>query len=351
MITREPLAGNPAVPAAAPLREAAPAWQRALGDAVGSLGELLDLLGLPVEALPGGLAGAREAARDFPLRVPRGFVARMRAGDPADPLLLQVLPTAAELAPLPGWGADPLGELAMTPATGVLHKYRGRALLVTTGACAVHCRYCFRRHFPYGDHAAKAEGWREALDYLAGDPSVEEVILSGGDPLSVSDAALARLAEGLAAIPHLQRLRLHTRLPVVLPERVDDRLVAWLGGGRLAPVVVLHANHAQELDGAVAEAVARLRGAGAMVLNQSVLLAGVNDSVAALADLSRALFACGVTPYYLHALDRVAGAAHFDVPLGRARELVRALRAELAGYLVPRLVREEPGAPSKLPVE
>jgi EF-P beta-lysylation protein EpmB len=327
-------------------RSSAPPWQRALAGGVGSVGELLDLLELPAELLPGGLA----AARAFPLRVPRGFVARMRPGDPADPLLLQVLPAAAELAAVPGFGPDPLAEAAATAATGILHKYRGRALLVTTGACAIHCRYCFRRHFPYGEQAGKGNAWRRAVAYLAADPSVEEVILSGGDPLALGDDHLAPLAAALAEIPHLRRLRVHTRLPVVLPERVDEGLLAWLGGTRLAPVVVLHANHARELDASVAAAVGRLRSTGAAVLNQSVLLAGVNDSAIALADLSRALFACGVLPYYLHLLDRVAGAAHFEVPEARARDLMAELRSELPGYLVPQLVREEPAAASKLPL-
>ena len=298
---------------------------------------------------------ADAAARDFPLRVPRGFVARMRRGDPADPLLLQVLPTAAELVAAPGYTADPLVEVdesaAASPVPGVLHKYRGRALLLVTGACGVHCRYCFRRHFPYGEHAPRGDGWERALEWLAANPAVEEVILSGGDPLAVSDEKLAWLVEALDAIPHLRRLRVHTRMPVVLPERVDDALVAWLGGSRLSTVVVLHANHAQEIDGTVSAAIARLRAAGAAVLNQAVLLAGVNDSVAAQCELSRALFDAGALPYYLHLLDRVAGAAHFEVPEARARELLHGVMAELPGYLVPRLVREVPGAPFKVPLE
>jgi len=330
-------------------------WQRTLGDAVSSVGELLDLVGLAAADLPPPLRPAAAAARDFPLRVPRGFVARMRPGDPADPLLLQVLPTAAELAPASGYTADPLAEVdeaaAASPVPGVLHKYRGRALLLVTGACGIHCRYCFRRHFPYGEHAAQGDGWRRALDWLAANPAVEEVILSGGDPLAVSDEKLARLVEALDAIPHLRRLRVHTRMPVVLPERVDDALVSWLGGTRLSTVVVLHANHAQEIDGTVSAAIARLRAAGAAVLNQAVLLAGVNDSVAAQCELSRALFGAGALPYYLHLLDRVAGAAHFEVPEARARELLHGVMAELPGYLVPRLVREVPGAPFKVPLE
>jgi L-lysine 2,3-aminomutase len=321
-------------------------WQRALRDAVRDPAELLRLLELDAALLP----GARQAAQAFALRVPRGFVARMRRGDPDDPLLRQVLPLGRELAPAPGFGADPLGELAARRAPGVLHKYEGRALLVLTGACAVHCRYCFRRHFPYGEASPAPGQWEPALDYLAGAPGLSEVILSGGDPLTLPDARLAELARRLAAIPHLRRLRVHTRLPVVLPERVDAALLDWLCGTRLAPVLVIHANHANELDGAVRDALGRLRARGVALLNQSVLLRGVNDTAGALAGLSEALFDAGVLPYYLHLLDRVAGAAHFDVGEAEARALMDALRARLPGYLVPRLVREVAGAPYKLPV-
>jgi EF-P beta-lysylation protein EpmB len=322
-----------------------PAWQRALGEAVSSVGELLDLLELPSELLPAGTA----AGRDFPLRVPRRMLARMRRGDPRDPLLLQVLPAAAELRGLPGWERDPLVEAAVSPVPGVLHKYAGRALLLVTGACGVHCRYCFRRHFPYAEHAARS-AWPEAIAYLRRERSLGEVILSGGDPLALPDERLAELARELAGIPHLHTLRVHTRMPVVIPERVDAALLAWLGGSRLRPVVVLHANHPHELDDEVATAVGRLRAAGTLVLNQAVLLAGVNDEAETLVALSQRLFACGALPYYLHLLDRVAGAAHFVVPAARARRLVRTLRERLPGYLVPRLVRELPGAPCKLPL-
>ena len=349
MISRSPARGGEALADAPPGADApdsaAAAWQRALRDAVSTVGELIDLLALPSALLPAGTL----AARDFPLRVPRGFVARMRTGDPADPLLLQVLPAAGELEAAPGFTADPLAEDGSAAVPGVLHKYPGRALLVVTGACGVHCRYCFRRHFPYAEHTARAS-WPRAIEYLAADPSLQEVILSGGDPLSLSDALLRRLARDLAEIPHLRTLRVHTRMPVVLPERVDESLLGWLAGTRLQPVVVLHANHARELDGAVAAAVARLRGAGALVLNQAVLLAGVNDSPEALADLSRRLLAFGVLPYYLHQLDRVRGASAFAVSDERALALYRALRERLPGYLVPRLVREVPGAPCKLPL-
>lgn len=345
----------------APPREP-PAWRRALAEAVTDPAELFELLDLPAELLP----AARRAAELFGLRVPRGFVARMRPGDPADPLLLQVLPLGAELDPAPGFTVDPLGEVGLLeagappedglagagpgPRPGLLRKYRGRALLIVTGACAVHCRYCFRRHFPYAESHPGWSGWGETLRHLAADPELREVILSGGDPLSAADERLEELVAGIAAIPQVERLRIHTRNPVVLPERVDDRLLGWLAATRLRTVVVVHANHAREIDGAVREAFARLRRAGADLLNQSVLLAGVNDSAGALVELSEALFEAGALPYYLHLLDRVQGAAHFEVPEERARRLVGEAAARLPGYLVPRLVREAPGAPAKVTV-
>lgn len=330
------------IPGTAVLRQV-PAWQAELARAVTEPAELLALVGLDETWLP----AAEAAARAFPLRVPRGFVARMRRGDPRDPLLRQVLPLGQELQAVPGFGTDPVGDRAAHKAPGVLHKYRGRVLLTATGACAVHCRYCFRRHFPYGEASASAGDWQAALAYIAADPGLEEVILSGGDPLALSDRRLAGFVRALEALPHVRRLRLHTRLPVVLPERVDDGLLAWFGATRFRTVVVLHANHAGEIDGAVRAACVRLRGVGATLLNQSVLLRGVNDSVAALSELSAALFAAGVLPYYLHLLDRVQGAAHFEVPEDEALRLHAALAAGLPGYLVPRLVREEAGAPGK----
>lgn len=327
-------------------RPSRPTWQLALAGAVTSVGELLDLLELSPELLPGGI----EASRGFPLLVPRGFVARMAKGDPDDPLLRQILPASAELQAHPRESRDPLREEECSPAPGVIEKYRGRALVVVTGACAIHCRYCFRRHFPYGEHVPRGGGWQPALERIASDPSIEEVILSGGDPLAVGDGRLAALARELDAIPHLQRLRVHTRLPVVLPERVDRSLLAWLGDSRLSKVVVIHANHSQEIGADVVAALRDLRGVGATLLNQSVLLRGVNDGAAALRELSEALFAAGVLPYYLHLLDPVQGAGHFDVPEEEGRRLMRVLAEELPGYLVPRLVREVPGAPAKVPV-
>ncbi|HEX2493545.1 MAG TPA: EF-P beta-lysylation protein EpmB, partial [Steroidobacter sp.] len=249
-----------------------------------------------------------------------------------------------------GYSLDPVGDLASRAGPGVLHKYHGRALLVATGACAVHCRYCFRRHFPYEQEAALHSGWRSAIDYARADQSITELILSGGDPLSLSDRRLQQLTDALRPLKHVRRLRIHTRYPVVLPERVDCGLIAWLRGLALQKVIVIHANHAQEIDQSVALACSELAGAGAVLLNQSVLLRGVNDSPEALIDLSEALFAVGASPYYLHVLDRVQGAAHFEVDEARALALHAELTARLPGYLVPRLVREIPGERAKSPV-
>ncbi|HTW73895.1 MAG TPA: EF-P beta-lysylation protein EpmB [Steroidobacteraceae bacterium] len=330
MITTSPTPRQPEGPAA---------WQRELAHAISDPAELCALLQLDARSALQALA---PAAR-FRLRVPRGFVRRMRRGDPRDPLLLQVLPGAPELLESPGYSADPLGERAVRRAPGLLHKYRGRALLISTGACAVHCRYCFRREYPYAEDADGAA----ALTAIAADSSIEEVILSGGDPLSLTTARLRRLTDGLRGIAHVRRLRLHTRTPVVLPERVDAALGAWLASLPWPCVVVLHCNHANEIDASVRAAAARLRAAGATLLNQSVLLAGVNDSPEALRALSEALWSAGVLPYYLHLLDPVRGTRHFEVSEPRARWLVAQLAARLPGYLVPRLARESGGAPGK----
>ena len=331
-------------PVASPLSAhgRAAGWQHELADAVRDRRELTRLLELP------GDSGGEPAPAGFPLLVPRAFVARMRKGDPRDPLLLQVLPVADERREAAGFTADPLAEQAALAAPGLVKKYAGRALVLATGACAVNCRYCFRREFPYGESGATRAGVEAAVAAIAADESIHEAILSGGDPLLLDDDRLARLVESLEAIPHVRRLRIHSRLPIVLPSRVTDRLAAILAGTRLATVVVVHANHPAEIDGSVAEAAARLAEARAILLNQSVLLAGVNDSVAVLAALSERLVEIGVIPYYLHLLDRVRGTAHFEVPEAEARRLHRELSGMLSGYAVPRLVREVPGEPAKV---
>ncbi len=333
------------IPATSAPPQPAADWRQLWRDAVTDARELLHLLDLDhlAERLPAHDAG-------FPLRVPRGFIARMHRGDPCDPLLLQVLPQMAECDVVPGFDLDAVGDLDARAAHGVLHKYQGRALLIASGSCAVNCRYCFRRHFPYGEEIAAAAQRREALEYLRRDASISELILSGGDPLSLATAKIAEWSRGIEGIEHLRRLRIHSRLPVVLPERVDDAFCAWLASLPQQKVVVIHANHANELDAAVERACARLREAGALLFNQSVLLRGINDTAEALAALSERLIACGVVPYYLHQLDRVRGTAHFEVADERALALMDTLRARLPGYLVPRLVREVAGADSKRPV-
>lgn len=275
----------------------------------------------------------------------------MRPGDPDDPLLRQVLPIGEEMAETAGFGPDPVGESEARRQAGLLQKYRGRVLMVLTGACAIHCRYCFRRHYPYGESPPAAQVWEAALEEIAADSTLEEVLLSGGDPLTIPDDPLARLVRQLAAIPHLRRLRIHTRLPIVIPERVNGQLLRWLTETRLAPVVVVHANHPAEIDEPVSAALAQLVDAGVPVLNQAVLLRGVNDNLPALVELSRRLIDLRVMPYYLHQLDRVRGAAHFETPIERGRELVRAMRAELPGYAVPRYVQEVAGETHKRVLE
>ena len=323
---------------------AEPVWQQAIKDAVRDPYELCRVLRLPKRL-------AEDALRrktDFPLFVPRGYLARMRPGDADDPLLRQILPRRDEDRGVSGFGDDPVAEGQAVWRDGLLRKYYGRALIVAASACPVHCRYCFRRHFPYGQVAKSDAAWDAACRQIAADATVEEVILSGGDPLSVVDDRLARLARSLAAVGHLRRLRIHSRFPVIIPERVTDAMLTWLTGTRLTPIVVIHANHAAELDASVARALGRLAQAGVTLLNQAVLLRGVNDDQQSLTELCERLVDLHVVPYYLHQLDRVAGAAHFEVPVEKGLRLAAALRDRLPGYAVPRYVREVPGQTSKI---
>ena len=318
-------------------------WQEAVRTAVRDGADLCRRLQLP----PQYGAAATRAAGAFPVFAPLSFVAKMRPGDPHDPLLRQVLPLDEELQETAGYGEDPVGDRLAARQPGVLQKYNGRALLITTGACAVHCRYCFRRHFPYDAVQRSPREWAAVFAQLATDGSLEEVILSGGDPWMLPDSRLADVARQLAEIPHLRRLRIHTRLPIMIPQRVTPDLLGWLRGTRLTPLVVVHANHPRELDESVAEALDRLADAGIPLLNQAVLLRGVNDRLETLLELSRRLLDVRVMPYYLHQLDKVAGAAHFAVAQDRGRQLVEQMREQLPGYAVPRYVQELPGAPSK----
>jgi EF-P beta-lysylation protein EpmB len=317
-------------------------WRNQVKRAVRDPAVLLDKLDLPL--------GDEPAVSRFPMLVPQAFVDRMRPGDRRDPLLLQVLPERQESVVAAGFSDDPVGDRASSAERGVLHKYRGRVLLIATGACAVHCRYCFRQAYPYASEHAGTDQWRAAIDYIAADGSIEEVILSGGDPLMLPTRRLRELTTRLAGIEHIRRLRIHTRLPVILPDRVTANLLDWLGELPWPVVMVIHANHANEFDAAVSNALQDLRQRGVHLLNQAVLLAGINDSPAKLADLMRRSFEAGALPYYLHLLDPVSGAHRFETDTSRAVAMVDELRRELSGYLVPRLVREVAGEPYKLPV-
>lgn len=318
-------------------------WQQTLREAIRSSRTLLERLGLGDHAL----AQQIDDAGDFGTLVPEPFLRRMRHQDPADPLLLQVLATRQEGETLPGFSADPLTEADYLRAPGLLQKYAGRALLMAATSCAVNCRYCFRRHFPYTENQGAQALPEAVLAALGADTSINEVVLSGGDPLMLRDNTLRTLIGRLGDVAHLRTVRIHTRLPVVIPDRVTAALVEILAETRLRSIVVLHINHPAEIDAEFAEALTRLRSSGAVLLNQSVLLRGVNDSADTLVELSERLFDNAVLPYYLHLLDPVAGAAHFDVCRQDAAGLVNELRARLPGYLVPRLVKEIPGATSK----
>ncbi|CAH9019415.1 EF-P beta-lysylation protein EpmB [Candidatus Nitrosacidococcus sp. I8] len=321
-------------------------WQTELANAIHDPKELLTLMEL--DHYPQEISKSIE--HRFPLRVPHSYVARMKKGDPNDPLFLQVFPLAIEDEIDPNFSLDPVGDLAATTVSGVLQKYIGRVLLITTGACAINCRYCFRRHFPYAEHHAVKNHWKEALQYIAQDSTIKEVILSGGDPLVLSDNRLANLVQKLEEIPHVKRLRIHTRLPIVLPERINESLLYWLGNTSLQKIMVIHTNHANEIDQNIASVLRKLSDIGCYLFNQTVLLRKINDEVDILANLSERLFEVGVIPYYLHMLDKVQGAAHFKVDLIKAQSLYKKLRTQLPGYLVPLLVQEKAGAPNKLPL-
>lgn len=318
-------------------------WQDELREAITDPHALLTQLDLPMSLLPGALAG--DAL--FKLRVPYPYLSRIEKGNPNDPLLRQILPLQQETLTPPGYSQDPLEEQQANPLPGLIHKYTHRVLLILSGACAINCRYCFRRHFDYQDNQLGRNEWQAILAYLAAHPEVEEVIFSGGDPLATPDNRLERLIKDLEHIPHLQRLRIHTRLPVVIPSRVTPALIRLLAETRLQSVMVLHINHANEIDLSVTTAMQGLRQAQITLLNQSVLLRGINDSVTVQKTLSKTLFAAGILPYYLFLFDPVAGASHFDLPEAEARRLMADLQAQLPGYLVPRLAVEIPGKPSK----
>ncbi len=324
-------------------------WQQELAESIRSPELLAEILRLPPERR----AAVCDAHKSFPVRVPRAWIGRMEKGDSKDPLIRQVLPDADELLDVEGFSDDPLSEGGSMPYRGILHKYHGRALLIASPSCAIHCRYCFRRHFPYQEAMPAAHHWHEVFHYLENSTDISEVILSGGDPLTLANEKLFQIMRRLVKIPHIRRLRLHTRIPIVLPSRIDQEFIDYLGQlqQEVKVVTVLHVNHEDELTVPVRDTIFQMRGTGTILLNQAVLLQGVNDSVDALAGLGEALFDAGVLPYYLHLLDRVRGASHFEVSKERAVELMVSLNKKLPGYLVPKLVQERAGEPCKTVID
>lgn len=318
-------------------------WQTALISAITDPQQLIEQLELD----PRLIEPAKAAAQLFPLKVPQSFVARMKKGDPNDPLLRQVLPLNAELKIVPGFSRDPLQEKFVNPISGLLHKYQNRVLLTLTSACGVNCRYCFRRHFDYENNSPSTAGWEESLIYIEKDKAINEVIFSGGDPLIVNDVMLKNFIEKLAKISHLKRIRFHTRMPIVMPERVTDELMQAITHPQFKTIMIVHCNHPQEINDEVKQAMQKLKKANVTLMNQSVLLEGVNDNVDTLVQLSEVLFDADIQPYYLHLLDKVEGAAHFDLDRPAALQLHTEIASRLPGYLVPKLVIEEPGKPAK----
>ena len=318
-------------------------WKAELSNCISSIDELLNQLGLKAE----DLNTTEQAASQFPIKVPQPFVKLMEYGNPKDPLLKQVLPITSELQVDSNFSTDPVSESSFNPVPGIVHKYRNRVLMIISPNCAINCRYCFRRHFPYEDNRQSKQQWLKALDYLKTKPEINEVIYSGGDPLAANDNFLSWLTGEIESIKHIKRLRIHTRLPVVIPSRIDDSLLNWLSNTRLKPTVVLHINHANEIDTVLSHGVNQLKQAGILVLNQSVLLKGINDNSHQLICLSEKLFDAGIMPYYLHMLDPVQGASHFDVPEAQAVEIFNQIQSELPGFLVPKLVQERAGETSK----
>lgn len=322
-------------------------WLQQLSDVITDPEELLQILSLQNHP---ELRKGIDARRLFALRVPRTFVARMRKGDAADPLLRQVLTSQEEFFDAPGYSADPLEEQhSIVP--GMLHKYYNRALLLVKGGCAVNCRYCFRRHFPYHENPGNKSSWAKAMEYIAQHPELDELIFSGGDPLMAKDNELDWLISEAEKIPHLQRIRIHSRLPIVIPARITDALCQRFAVARIQIILVTHINHANEIDIDVKNSMNKLKNAGVVLLNQSVLLKGINDSSQTLINLSLALFNSGIIPYYLHVLDKVQGAAHFMIDDDSAKNIVREMLEKTSGYLVPKLTREVGGKPSKIPLD
>lgn len=317
-------------------------WLQDLGEAFNHPEDLLNYLELDIANFEPDLS----ARKLFALRVPRPFAEKMKKGDSSDPLFLQAMSQYQEFAQIEGFSKDPLEE-QHSPAPNILHKYQNRLLFMIKNSCAINCRYCFRRHFPYQEIKSNKESWRQSLEYIRSSPEIEEVILSGGDPLMAKDDEISWLMDRLEQIEHLKTLRIHTRLPVVIPNRITPELTARLSQSQLNIVLVTHINHANEIDETFRQKMQMLKQANVMLLNQSVLLKNINDNAQTLKALSEKLFHCGIFPYYLHLLDKVEGAAHFYIPDQQALSIYRQLQKITSGYLVPKLAREIAFEPNK----
>ncbi|MDC5704050.1 EF-P beta-lysylation protein EpmB [Vibrio europaeus] len=321
-------------------------WLKQLANGISDPAKLLEQLEIDPKPWQDGFA----ARKLFAQRVPQSFVDRMEKGNPYDPLLRQVLPLSEEFEVHPGYSNDPLEE-QNNAIPGLLHKYRNRALMIVKGGCAINCRYCFRRHFPYDENKGSKSAWQQSLEYVAQHPEINEIILSGGDPLMAKDEELLWLIDHIADIKHIKRLRIHSRLPVVIPDRITQTLIQMLSETRLQVVLVTHINHAQEINQELRDRLSHLKQAGVTLLNQGVMLKGVNDSIKSQVDLSNALFDAGILPYYIHVLDKVQGAAHFYISDQEAKAILAGLMERVSGYLVPKLTREIGGRTSKTPLD
>ncbi|MEZ8105857.1 EF-P beta-lysylation protein EpmB [Vibrio cortegadensis] len=321
-------------------------WLKQLSNAISDPAKLLEQL----EIDPLHWKKGFEAKHLFAQRVPQSFIERMETGNPHDPLLRQVLPLSEEFEVHPGYSTDPLEEQD-NETPGLLHKYKNRALMIVKGGCAVNCRYCFRRHFPYQENKGSKQVWQQSLSYIAQQPEINEIILSGGDPLMAKDHELEWLVAEIEKIPHVKRLRIHSRLPVVIPARITDELCSILKQTSLQTILVTHINHANEINAELKERLTKLKAANVTLLNQGVMLKGVNDSALAQVNLSNTLFDAGILPYYLHVLDKVQGAAHFYISDNEAKKIMAEVMEQVSGYLVPKLTREIGGRKSKTPLD
>ncbi len=324
-----------------------PLWKQQLSSSIESVNKLLRIL----EIDPSILNLSEQASEQFSLRVPLPFVEKMTKGDINDPLLKQILPIKEEEEVHPGFSSDPLEENTANPIPGLIHKYKNRVLLIGAQTCAINCRYCFRRHFPYQNNKISTHQIDSIINYIGQHEELDEVILSGGDPLANNDRTLKNLIEKLNTIKHIKRLRIHTRLPVVIPDRINHELLEWVSNSKRPITFVIHVNHPNEIDETLKQAISQLRSAGSMVLNQSVLLKGINNDTRTLIQLSEKLFNIGVMPYYLNVLDRVSGSAHFEVSEPEAKQLIEKMMINTSGYLVPKLVRERADKPYKMPIK